>query len=633
MTRTTYLFLRGTVWTWRRRILSLSTQIKQVQLSLGTKNLPDARILSNRLNYEFDRMTAAMTTGLTLGDGKIYLESVIREETQRINRQRMVSRMDPVIGNDDIDRRHDWAAAQAWDLLSKRGLEVKLSKSNTSDFTSKGATDSEILTLTDTIDLLARDTKSDAGTARMIRRAKDVLADQSGPDHSLAAAVSALTILQLRHLLVSGKARAWKLADEPQEDSEIQILKILGLLAEEAPTQDATIGPRKSQLGTEPVLPSIAPPMQATAQPQIPAQIHDAKFSADPKIEAVAERVNQAKSREDCTDETRKQIHSTAALFVKVTGLNSIVEVEQKHMKYFINTLDGLPTSYGKSDKDAARTIDEILKRAEELPPEKVGLSPRTVNGHLDRLKVLMRTAKSDGLAVHDVDFGLLRLKEKGRARDKRIPFNAVHIGKIFKHPIWTGCVHQKRRHVPGNQIIKDAQYWGPMMGAYSGARREEILGLAPEDIVDVGGIRCFDIKHNPNRRLKTDASARQIPIHDHLIELGFLDHVAAMHAAKEKAIFPELIPTSKTESFGDKFFYNWDKVLDEQLGEDAPDLCFHSWRHYVITFLKGDKSVSEKERRDLAGHVGEDVHAEVYDIPTPPSEMRRVVNLLPRAF
>ena len=100
-----------------------------------------------------------MKTGLTFEDGKIYLESVIREEIQRINRQRLVSRMDPVIGNDDIDRRHDWAAAQAWDLLSKRGLEVKLLESITSDFISKGATDAEILTLTDTIDLLARDTK------------------------------------------------------------------------------------------------------------------------------------------------------------------------------------------------------------------------------------------------------------------------------------------------------------------------------------------------------------------------------------------------------------------------------------------------------------------------------------------
>ncbi len=529
----------------------------------------------------------------------------------------MITRMDAVVGDDDIDRRHDWSTRKAWKTIATRGLNVQLTASDKAKLQAAGATAADVNTLLDAIDLHVMDLNSPAGTAKMLRRAKDVL-DQLGDGHSLNGPASALAVMMLRQLTTSAKAAAWQAADA--EDVE-------GLVALFA----TPVVSLADNVSAPPVVmaPATVPHVPESSQVAIAS-----KFTTDPKILAVAGRVNANKSREDCTVETQKQILSTAALFTKVTGVADITRVEQMHLSFFKVTLENLPTSYGKSSKDAERSIEEILKRGEDLPDDKVGLSPRTINGHLDRLNLMIRTAKSEGLAVHPtIDTGLLRVPEKQRARDKRRPFEPPEVKKIFLHPVWKGCRNPKRRHLPGPMVIRDGQYWGPLLGVYTGARREELLGLAPEDITVIDSVPCIAIRINHNRGLKNPAAVRIVPIHGHLIELGFLNYANARKRAGEAALFPELVPSNESDSFGDKFFYNWDKVLDVQLGTAAEGLSFHCFRHYVIAFLKTDTSVTDKERRDLVGHVGKDVHNEVYDKVTAPDVMLRVVNLIPRVF
>ena len=48
----------------------------------------------------------------------------------------------------------------------------------------------------------------------------------------------------------------------------------------------------------------------------------------------------------------------------------------------------------------------------------------------------------------------------------------------------------------------------------YSGMRIGELAGIYPENIHVDAQIPYFDLKHQPNRRLKNDESIRQVPIH-----------------------------------------------------------------------------------------------------------------------
>ena len=114
MATTPYLLQRGSTWSWRRRVPEFSTKTRHWQLSLRTTDRSIACIIARRLNYECDRMLDAITDGkLTPAQAKAWLTSVVRSELDRIERQRMISRMDPV-GSSEEDQRLDWATARAW---------------------------------------------------------------------------------------------------------------------------------------------------------------------------------------------------------------------------------------------------------------------------------------------------------------------------------------------------------------------------------------------------------------------------------------------------------------------------------------------------------------------------------------
>ncbi len=500
--------------------------------------MPVARIIANRLNFESDRLIQELTYGRMMkNECKAFLDAVIRDERARIERVRLVSKMDPSEGDDQVDQRHDRLTAEAWRMLEERGIDVRLTQHDVTRLAATGADPNLYDDLPDRIDLLARSIISEAGTARMIAQARQSIDHAVGADNLLSKIVTAIDILKLREILISGKAVAWN------ETSPKVALRDDDAL-------DRTTG-------CEPQ-PKVSIGISTEAAPSSLPAGDDPRFSIEPNITAVAQRVNASKARQHCKPETQRQILATAALFSKATDITEVTRIEQRHLSYFVGLLHKLPTSYGKSSKDAERTIGDILARAESLPEEQVGLSPRTINGHLDRLNLLIETAQSEGLDVsRTIKIDLLRVPETKRARDKRAPFEPHHIRRIFEHPIWTGCQSSVRRHQPGHLIQKDAFFWGPLLAAYSGARREEILGLAPEDIETIDGVPCMSIKPNANRGLKNDGSKRIIPLHDHLLALGFLEYSRELQARKEQALFPELRPTNKSDSFGDKFFFH----------------------------------------------------------------------------
>jgi integrase len=64
------------------------------------------------------------------------------------------------------------------------------------------------------------------------------------------------------------------------------------------------------------------------------------------------------------------------------------------------------------------------------------------------------------------------------------------------------------------------ARRWCPWLAAYSGARIQELTGLSVEDILNEGGTWVMHF-----HRTKT-GQPRAVPIHEHLIEMGFIDFV-----------------------------------------------------------------------------------------------------------
>jgi len=427
----------------------------------------------------------------------------------------------------------------------------------------------------DNIDLIRNDLSSHPRKQALQR----IFQEQTGQDQ-----LSALEYMHVVDLFVSGKAEAW---------------------ADDGPKEALTAKALPSAPSSDPALPSST-------------------------MQAIVERMNAIKRTEGIEEKTLRQYLSFVALFEMLTGHDDITEIRQPDVKAFRADLAQMPKSWGKSPKDQVSTRDEVMAKAASLPLDKVGLSVGTINRHLDHLNQIADWARDEGLAVDpNLKPAKLRRKETVRARDKRDAFSLEQQIVVFQNPVWTGSRSEHYQTEPGGTIFRNGIYWCPLIGAYTGARREEIAGLAPSDIVESDGVTCFSIEDSELRRIKNLSSRRLIPIHSHLIDLGFLDHVKRAEREKQNCLFPELYEAGN-DAFGRKVGRRMRQVIDQQLGAEGKKLSFHSLRHYVQNQLDLE-GVDDKIVRDITGHEGKDIHDKVYRKTTPTQSLVEALEMLPK--
>ena len=165
--------------------------------------------------------------------------------------------------------------------------------------------------------------------------------------------------------------------------------------------------------------------------------------------------------------------------------------------------------------------------------------------------------------------------------------------------------------------------YWGPLLGLFTGMR-----------ISEATAIRCKDVKIAPNGvhhihvpKSKTTAGVRNVPIHNALIELGFLDFVAKQAAAGHDRIFPArlLINDSYSKRLSEQM-KSWLSVRGVKRADDHKS--FHSFRVNVITMLT-DEGANTAQIMKIVGHKSagsDDVHlGYVRELP----KLAEVVNRL----
>lgn len=194
--------------------------------------------------------------------------------------------------------------------------------------------------------------------------------------------------------------------------------------------------------------------------------------------------------------------------------------------------------------------------------------------------------------------------------------------------PGGAGRVVLDARFAHGDAIMHDAFYWVPLLLYYTGARREELCKLQPEDVREEGGIPLIYIDFTRVGRVKNDHSVRPVPLHSELIRLGFLDFVAECRRRKYEVLFPELYAANESQGYGDVYYKNvWSNI--RRKGELSDETTNHGMRHRFSTELKVKKVFSEF-RRDLMGHAGANISEERYSELGPLIELRNVVEEMP---
>ncbi len=286
-------------------------------------------------------------------------------------------------------------------------------------------------------------------------------------------------------------------------------------------------------------------------------------------------------------EKTAKQHRSLAKLFVKSSGTDNSAMMSQQHIGAFRSLLDELPKNWGKSPADAARTIDEIKSRAQDLDDDEVGLAPGTIDRQLTQLKNIVKHLAANGIVIGEVSKDL---KTGGKAIPRRI-FSESELRKITSSPVFTQ-----------QPEFRDALFWVPLLGHYELCRLHELCGLMIDDI-DFDG-QAILIQDNAERKLKNKSSERRMPIVAELIRLGFFTYAAAMRDAGHKLLFPCLRERGAKTPLSNLFYKRFFKLLHELLPEAAQQRkSFHSLRTAGNTCM-ANANINDPIRHAVMGHA-----------------------------
>jgi integrase len=188
----------------------------------------------------------------------------------------------------------------------------------------------------------------------------------------------------------------------------------------------------------------------------------------------------------------------------------------------------------------------------------------------------------------------------------ERIQWSPSQIREIFSSPMFTGTASlQGYREKSGTKVEHDEKFWIPLIAVWSGMRLDEIGTLSTDEIKCEDGIHIFDLRRRPTegyRRLKNKTSARPIPIHPVLIELGFLKYVEQ----QEEWVFPNLPHRPNSDTSTTAQFSKWFGLWRDRncFGIDDKKQDFHAFRHSFKDACRRHNA-SDKLNDELTGHSG----------------------------
>jgi hypothetical protein len=204
---------------------------------------------------------------------------------------------------------------------------------------------------------------------------------------------------------------------------------------------------------------------------------------------------------------------------------------------------------FAKALKSVAPPTDIADETSEDKAAReaKTGLSGVTCNKHFTWFNAIVVGAAVHGYKQLSLNYGGLRQTRKQLKRsdlrkphERRPNWDEPTYIKLTSGPVHAGCIGINDRFRPGNEVIHDGAYFGPLLGLNLSARPSEEAGLAVADVYDEAPIPYIHVRHNSLRRLKNNESERMVPVHPKLIELGFLEYVRSIRANGHKALFPE---------------------------------------------------------------------------------------------
>lgn len=323
------------------------------------------------------------------------------------------------------------------------------------------------------------------------------------------------------------------------------------------------------------------------------------------------------------SEDTLREWRTTLRYFIELHGDLSVSDITKHHARTFKEALIELPKGLSKYHRKLK--LPELLEMARRGAVKGETLSPGTINKHIAGLSSVMSFAVKNGYADSN-PFSNMRVKERGQAKNKRSSYSAEDLKLIFHSPLYTGCVSKTIRDKAGPHIFKDSKYWLPLLALYTGARIEELGQCQLSDVRQKEGITYLDFNlEGEAKSLKTESSARKVPLHNYVLEKGFLDYVEDLRKQGAAMLFPDLKVSA--EGKFTKVFSQWYGRYARGLGITDPKKVFHSFRHTFKDACRNARIPMEMHDR-LTGHTTAGVGAiygDGYDLSILNEEVQKI--------
>ena len=347
---------------------------------------------------------------------------------------------------------------------------------------------------------------------------------------------------------------------------------------------------------------------------------------------------------DEWTKATANDARALVRIFIGILGEHGIEhsgQITQWHIGRLRQHFNDIPTRYGQSARMRAMSTAELrqeaLRMAEEAKasgqePPKIGLGAATVRKHLGNLEHFLKHLRGNGYKVPSWTFEGLRPKKPklGTVRHQQYKPKPQDIRPIFTTPVFTGCANEHKPELPGDDVYHNSNYFLPLLITYLGARRNELAGLAPEDVLkhpEFGWI--IHIRPNDIRRIKNVQSDRLLPLPEELVRLNFLEYRKAIRQLGHRALFPELFSHLTVNDPGDRFYKEFTPIMKKSLGEAMWERSYHALRHGLANTLK-QSGVPDGVIDDISGRLSDGETNTRYTAAAEPPLMRDALAKFP---
>lgn len=306
-----------------------------------------------------------------------------------------------------------------------------------------------------------------------------------------------------------------------------------------------------------------------------------------------------AKARDGMSPKTMDGYKLTFDFSTEVFGQSKPIQtITPADIRNLRDAMRKLPANARK--RYPGKTLLETIQLHARQPDQH--LSAVSVNGHLDNLSAIFNFAVREGFTERNPVSQIPKLKN---AAAERVPFSENSLKRFFETELFKDS---SAGHYPHPENHK---YWIPLVALWTGMRLNEICQLSPADIRTIDNIPVIDVNANDDwKKLKTEQSNRVIPIHQTLIQLGFISYVTQVRSARCKLLFPNLT-LSSAGSYSDNFSKWFGRFLTIQNIKVA-GLCFHSFRHSFRDALR-DAEVNREIGALLGGWKVSDEAMDAY--------------------